>query len=122
MRTRGSRTHRSWQGTPSFFFSFFQFPPSSHLVAVISTADGTQKKSNISGVITYSLEIVSVEPGGQTGHLLVESDLVGGTVVTLVVAGSDNRDEGKNNGHDHSGKLSEVHDDVCVGGLWRVAG
>lgn len=80
-------------------------------------------KSNFSGTITYGLEIVSVEPGGQTGHLLAEADSVGGTVVTLVVAGSDDGDEGKDHGHNHSGKLSETHDDERdVGWGWLGKG
>jgi hypothetical protein len=72
-------------------------------------------------VASDGLEIVSVEPGRQTGHLLAETDNVGGTVVSLVVRGSDDGDEGEAHGHDESGKLSEVHDgDMClrVEGCW----
>lgn len=70
----------------------------------------SQKKSK--SLFTYGLEVVSVEPGGQTRHLLAELDSVGGTVVSLVVRGRDDGDEGEAHGHEESGELSEVHDDV----------
>lgn len=53
---------------------------------------------------TYGLEVVSVEPGGETGHLLVPANNLGG----LALGGGGNGDD---EGDDEESELSELHGD-----------
>lgn len=53
---------------------------------------------------TYGLEIVSVEPGGFTGHLLVPANNLGG----LAFGGGGNGDDESD---DEESELSELHGD-----------